>query len=81
MINGPNELTLVAQKADVVLISQGFDDHAHTPTLKRLAATFPLMQYICPPSAKPILESNGIKANCIRLLKPGIKTTMNMYDA
>jgi len=59
-INGNKELESLSKLTDYVLITQGFDDHAHTPTLKKLSSLCPKMTYICPPSAKGILENCGI---------------------
>ena len=36
---------------------QGFDDHAHPPTLRELVKKLPDIPVIAPPSAKPILEA------------------------
>ena len=36
---------------DALLITQGLDDHAHDPTLQRLAARCPNLPVFCPPSA------------------------------
>jgi len=71
VINGPTELKNVANKTDFILISQGFDDHAHRPTLKELSKSFPSMKYLCAPSAIPILLSCGIKDQYISSIRPG----------
>ena len=55
------------------LISQSYDDHAHTPTLKKLAVMRPNMPYLVPPSAKALLISCGIPENMITTLLPGQK--------
>eukprot|EP01036_Dinobryon_divergens_P022769 gene22769-31060_t len=68
-------MVTVASKSDVVLISQGYDDHAHGPTLTKLSRRFPLMKYICPPSAKPILTSCGIGEQFITTIRPGESRT------
>lgn len=75
-INGPQELERYASTADVVLISQGFDDHAHAPTLKKLFELNPDMPYVCPPSAISILSGCGIPNDKISVLRPGEKTTL-----
>ena len=72
-INGATELENEAKTSDLVLISQGFDDHAHTPTLKKLSALRPDMPYICPPSAVAILTACGIPQNCITTISHGQK--------
>ena len=61
----------VASKTDFVLISQGYDDHAHGPTLTKLSGCVPSMKYICPPSAKSILTSCGIREQFITIIRPG----------
>jgi|Transcript_19467 L-ascorbate metabolism protein UlaG (beta-lactamase superfamily) len=65
------ELEDAAQTSDMVMISQSFDDHAHVPTLKRLAKMRPDMPYLVPPSAKATLISCGIPENMITTLLPG----------
>ena len=67
------ELELAAETSDVVMISQSYDDHAHTPTLKKLAVMRPGMPYLCPPSAKTLLMSCGIPEEMITTLLPGQK--------
>ena len=62
----------VASKTDFVLISQGYDDHAHGPTLTKLSGCVPSMKYICPPSAKSILTSCGIREQFITIIRPGL---------
>ena len=70
-INGKAEMKRLVDKTDYVLISQGLDDHAHTPTLKELARLRPDMPYIVPPSALSVLLSCGIRSSCITTLMPG----------
>ena len=72
-INGAKELSEEAATSDLVLISQGFDDHAHTPTLQKLSQLQPDMPYICPPSAVSILTSCGIRPNRITTITHGQK--------
>lgn len=67
------ELEIAARTSDIVMISQSYDDHAHTPTLKKLAKMRPEMPYLCPPSAKALLMECGIKENMISTLLPGQK--------
>ena len=71
LIDGKQELQELSKLTDYVLITQGFDDHAHTPTLKKLSSLCPNMPYICPPSAKSILEKCGIQSNLIQTILPG----------
>lgn len=75
-IDGEEALKTVAQTANYILISQGLDDHAHTPTLKRLSVLQPSMTYVCPPSAVSILKSCGVKEFNIKVISPGQKTVM-----
>lgn len=56
---------------DCVLLTQGLDDHAHTPTLKYMSTRRPDMKYIAPPSAISVLKSCGIPDNCVTVLSPG----------
>jgi L-ascorbate metabolism protein UlaG (beta-lactamase superfamily) len=67
------ELEIAADTSDMVLISQGYDDHAHLPTLIKLAKMRPEMPYLCPPSAKDRLMSAGIPEKMITTLLPGQK--------
>ncbi len=70
-IDGPKELEKLIESADYVLLSQGLDDHAHSPTLKILAQRRPSLPYIAPPSAVPILKSAGVPQSCISTIAPG----------
>lgn len=70
-LDGEKELQTIVETCNYVLLSQGFDDHAHTPTLKRLRSLKPSMTYICPPSALAILKSCGIKEYNVKLISPG----------
>ena len=74
------ELDIAAQKCDLVLISQGFDDHAHTPTLRQLSKLRPDMEYVCPPSALSILKNCKIPENKITTLLPGQKHQVTKGD-
>jgi len=65
VINGERELYSICERTDFVLISQGFDDHAHRPTLTKLAKIAPTMKYFVAPAAKPILEACGIQKSYI----------------
>jgi L-ascorbate metabolism protein UlaG (beta-lactamase superfamily) len=71
VINGEEELSNIAKNANYVLISQGFDDHAHSPTLRKLRQLQPAMSYICPPSAIPILKACDIQEYNIKSISPG----------
>lgn len=79
-INGPLELERYASSADVVLISQGFDDHAHSPSLKKILTLNPEMPYVCPPSAAPILSACGIPVSKITVIKPGETILLNRRE-
>ena len=57
VVNGFKELEENAGIVDLILITQGFDDHAHSPTLRKLSKLNPNVPYICPPSAVDILLS------------------------
>ena len=74
------ELDIAAQTSDIVMISQSYDDHAHTPTLKKLALMRPEMPYLCPPSAKALLISCGIPEKMITTLLPGQKHEISKGD-
>jgi len=69
VIDGRSVLDNISSGIDYVLISQGFEDHSHTPTLKRLSRLRPDMNYIAPPSALPIMKACGIKN--IETIVPG----------
>ena len=71
IVDGNKEISNIAGKSDFILISQGFDDHAHIPTLNRLSRLNSNLSYICPPSARKILTKCGIPANKITALLPG----------
>ena len=48
---------------DYVLITQGFDDHLHLPTIKALMKYNPNLMYITPPSGENMLKSIGVPLN------------------
>lgn len=75
-VDGKQFLKEVSQSIDYVLLSQGLDDHAHTPTLKEIRRTLPGMKYIAPSSALPILQSCGIDSSCVTILRPGETTVL-----
>lgn len=64
-LDSSKEIVDLANRTDYVLISQGFDDHAHGPTIQRLTAMRPSLAFICPPSATSILQSNGAQREFI----------------
>ena len=70
------ELKSLAASCDYVLISQGFDDHAHSPTLRQLAKLRPNLPFIIPPSARGTLAACDIPDKCIEVLTHGGKTTL-----
>jgi L-ascorbate metabolism protein UlaG (beta-lactamase superfamily) len=76
IIDGERELYKIMDRTDFVLISQGFDDHAHRPTLQRIHSINPNMRYIIPPSAVDILTSCKIPKKCIEVLSPGQSTAI-----
>lgn len=65
------ELKSLAVRTDFVFISQGFDDHAHKPTLKKLVVLNNSLRYLCPPSAKKALVDSGINEAMITTILPG----------
>lgn len=71
------ELQIAADTSDLVMISQSYDDHAHAPTLRKLAKMRPEMPYLCPPSAKTLLMECGIPDKMITTLLPGQKHEIN----
>lgn len=77
VIDGNKELVDLCRKCQLVLLSQGFDDHTHKPTIKAISKLQPDMHYICPPSAKSILNSCGIRDNNIKYLSPKEVTKFN----
>lgn len=79
-IDEKKELLNIASHADVILISQGFDDHAHAPTLRALTSMNGKLKYVCPPSAVPILESCGISKNDVAVLKPTESIKIMRHD-
>merc|ERR1712146_352924 len=68
-----------ANQVDLVLISQGFDDHCHEPTLKIMRNIMPNVPIIAPPSAKSLLESY-FPADQIDYLKPTESKTIKAFD-
>lgn len=72
-ISAKTDLNGVAVSCQRILVTQGFDDHAHLPTVTLLAEANPELQYICPGSAVDLLESCGVPRSAITVLKPGDK--------
>ena len=70
-IDGMKELQRFCRTADYCLLSQGLDDHAHTPTLTALSKLKPTMVYIAPPSALSVLTKCGVNQGFINIIKPG----------
>jgi len=54
---------------DYVLITQGFDDHLHLPTVKELLKYNPKLTYITPPSGENMLKSVGIPQDKLITIK------------
>lgn len=76
-LDGSVELSNLSRSANAVLITQNFDDHAHTPTLKKLSKLNPKMVYICPPAAKSILTNCGILEKFVTTISPGQTVTVS----
>eukprot|EP00607_Mallomonas_marina_P011007 CAMPEP_0182424014 /NCGR_PEP_ID=MMETSP1167-20130531/10141_1 /TAXON_ID=2988 /ORGANISM="Mallomonas Sp, Strain CCMP3275" /LENGTH=241 /DNA_ID=CAMNT_0024603483 /DNA_START=339 /DNA_END=1064 /DNA_ORIENTATION=- len=70
-VDGTAELNKICENIDFVLLSQGLDDHAHTPTLKALSRLRPDMKYLAPPSAESVLKSCGVSIGNVDFLSPG----------
>ena len=79
VVNGDKILRSLANEVDLVLISQGFDDHCHEPTLKIMKDIMPNVPIIGPPSAKSLLESYFAPSQ-IDYLKPGELKTIKAFD-
>jgi L-ascorbate metabolism protein UlaG (beta-lactamase superfamily) len=73
VIDGLGELKRLSSISDFVLISQGFDDHAHRPTLNKIRNLRPDMPYFVAPNAVPILQSCGIPTKYITTITHGQK--------
>lgn len=76
VIDGPKELEILCRTSDYVVITQGFDDHAHSPTLKTIHKYRPDIKYVCPPSAVEIITSCGISAGNLIVMSPGEVQTL-----
>lgn len=74
VIDGRRELLKLASTANVILISQGFGDHAHAPTLRTLISLNKKLSFICPLSALSILTACGVPDVNIQVLKPSQST-------
>lgn len=73
-------LSAVVRETDLVVITQGIDDHAHKPTLERIHRLCPAMRYLIPPSAKAILTAAGIPSTQITILRHGDRWTSAMVE-
>ncbi len=60
---------LIDKDINIILLTQGLQDHCHIPTLKELRKDIPI---ICPRSASSILQKLGFKS--IKILQPSEKT-------
>jgi L-ascorbate metabolism protein UlaG (beta-lactamase superfamily) len=74
--NGDRELANIIDDINYIIITQGLDDHAHTPTLKKISKLKPNMQYVCPPSAVQIFEKCGISQEKLIQITPGQQITI-----
>ena len=72
-VDNDKELGKFQKNADVVLITQGFDDHAHSPTLRKLNALRPDIPYIVPSSAVQILKECDIDEEKMTIMSPSQK--------
>ena len=70
LVDNDKELDAFKNTADVVLITQGFDDHAHTPTLQKLRTIRPDIPYVVPTSAVKILRECNIPEKKISVMSP-----------
>lgn len=52
---------LLAGEFDAVLLSQGWEDHAHRPTLRQLARVVDEQPIVGPPSARAAVEACGLR--------------------
>ena len=64
-------LETLPENIDLILLSQGLEDHAHRPTLEKLDKTIPV---VASPTATKIVQSLGYST--ITSLAPGEKTTV-----
>lgn len=68
VVLGPEALAL-AEEADVILLSQGWEDHAHRPTLRALSKDIPV---IASPAAAEVASSLGFRR--VTALRAGGRT-------
>ncbi|CAM9298901.1 unnamed protein product, partial [Hapterophycus canaliculatus] len=67
----------LAAQTDFLVISQGFDDHCHPPTLKALSRLLkPSVRLVAPPSARAVLEEY-FPASRITYLLPRQSTVLS----
>eukprot|EP01039_Chlorochromonas_danica_P010529 gene10529-11666_t len=75
-LSGQNDfLSGIVRETDLVVITQGIDDHAHKPTLEHIHRLSPTMRYLIPPSAKAILTAVGIPSEQMTILRHGDQWT------
>ena len=66
----------LARGADVILLSQGWEDHAHVPTLKALLKTIPDVPVVGSPAAADVARGLGfanvtsLRANARTVIRP-----------
>mmetsp|Transcript_33021 Transcript_33021/g.104493 ORF Transcript_33021/g.104493 Transcript_33021/m.104493 type:complete len:311 (-) Transcript_33021:1013-1945(-) len=61
-------------KPDVVLLTQGLDDHTHLPTMEKVLKLFPEVKVIAAPSAAGKVSSLGLAPGQLTVLSPGEDT-------
>eukprot|EP00752_Nemacystus_decipiens_P005518 g4992.t1 len=67
----------LAAQTDCLVISQGFDDHCHPPTIQALAGLLkPSVRLVAPPSAKGVLEEH-FPSSRITYILPGQSTVLS----
>ena len=77
LVDDDKELRDFQKNADVVLITQGFDDHAHMPTLKKLKSLRPDISYVVPSSAVKILNKCGVGNDKLIVMAPRQKQLLS----
>ncbi len=66
LIKGKKENSIIPEKIDLILLSQGLEDHAHPPTLKILDKNIPV---VASPNASKVVKNLGFTN--IKTLKHG----------
>ncbi|CAM9432102.1 unnamed protein product [Ectocarpus sp. 6 AP-2014] len=75
--DGERAMRELAAVTDFLVISQGFDDHCHPPTIKALSGLLkPSVRLVAPPSAKAVLEEH-FPASRITYILPGQSTVLS----